>query len=235
MHFAPDLADIDPDQFSGRFRHGSVSARRAGRHHQRRQPDGHRRLRVRRIRAPEARRAARAVQADGLCAGRPPQDQEDHGLSPGRHQLSRQRGARHPRPSASSPRTGPARRRWRFAWSMRSRPMRARCRSVRSPPIFLPRRRRSTFPPSRASAAACSISSIATAPRARPMTSSSNGWARRTRGPRARGCITSITSPTTSIAAAWMSGPASTKSCSTSARSASSTSRAARPACSPAR
>ena len=45
----------------------------------------------------------------------------------------------------------------------------------------------------------------------------------------------SITSPTTSIAAAWMSGPASTKNCSTSARSASSTSRAAPPACSRAR
>ena len=45
----------------------------------------------------------------------------------------------------------------------------------------------------------------------------------------------SIISPTTSIAAAWMSGPASTQSCSTSARSASSTSRAAPPACSRAR
>ena len=90
---------------------------------------------------------------------------------------------------ASSPRTGPARRRWRFAWSMRSRPMSGRCRSARSLPTFHPRRRRSTFPPSRASAAACSISSIATAPRARPMTSSSNGWARKIRGPRVRGCI----------------------------------------------
>ena len=33
----------------------------------------------------------------GYVAGRAPQDQEDHGLSPGRHQLSRQRGAWHPR------------------------------------------------------------------------------------------------------------------------------------------
>ena len=49
--------------------------------------------------------------------------------------------------------------------------------------MFHRRRRRSTFPPSRASAAACCISSIATAPRARPMTSSSNGWARKIRGP----------------------------------------------------
>jgi 4-hydroxyphenylpyruvate dioxygenase len=53
--------------------------------------------------------------------------------------------------------------------------------------------------------------------------------------PEGAGCSTSITSPTTSIAAAWMSGPASTKNCSTSARSASSTSRAAPPACSRAR
>jgi len=65
--------------------------------------------------------------------------------------------------------------------------------------------------------------------------SSSNGWARRTHVLPARGSITSITSPTTSIAAAWMSGPASTKSYSTSARSASSTSRAVPRACSPAR
>ena len=47
-----------------------------------------------------------------------------------------------------------------------------------------------------------------------------------TRSPRASGSITSTTSPTTSIAAAWTCGPASTRSCSTSARSASSTSRA---------
>ena len=53
---------------------------------------------------------------------------------------------------------------------------------------------------------------------------------------RGRGAVsTSITSPTTSIAAAWMSGPASTKSCSISARSASSTSKAAPRACSRAR
>ena len=70
---------------------------------------------------------------------------------------------------------------------------------------------------------------------ARPMISSSNGWGRKTRGPRVRGCTTSITSPITSIAVGWMCGPASTKNCSTSARSAFSTSRAARPVCSPAR
>jgi 4-hydroxyphenylpyruvate dioxygenase len=40
-----------------------------------------------------------------------------------------------PTASASSPRTGPARRRWRSAWSMRSRPMSARSRSARSPRI----------------------------------------------------------------------------------------------------
>ena len=88
---------------------------------------------------------------------------------------------------ASSPRMGPARRRWRFAWSMRRRPMSARSRSVRRPPMFLRRRRRSTFPPSRASAAACSILSTATAPRARPTTSSSNGWARKDPRPEGAG------------------------------------------------
>ena len=53
---------------------------------------------------------------------------------------------------------------------------------------------------------------------------------------RGRGAIIiSITSPTTSIAAAWTSGPASTKDCSTSGRSASSISRAAPRGCSRAR
>ena len=203
---------------------------------QRRQSDGHRRLRVRRIRASQAGRTARAVQADGLCAGRAPQDQEDHGLSPGRHQLPRQRGARHARLSISSPRTAPARRRWRSASSMPSRPTSARSRSAPSRRISRRRRRRSTCPRSRASAAACCISSIATAPRARPTTPSSNGSARTIRVPTGAGLLlSSITSPTTSIAAAWTSGPASTQSCSTSARSASSTSRAAPPACSRAR
>ena len=55
------------------------------------------------------------------------------------------------------------------------------------------------------------------------------------RVPQVRGCITSITSPITFTAAAWTSGPASTKSCSTSARSASSISKAAPRACSRAR
>jgi hypothetical protein len=82
---------------------------------------------------------------------------------------------------------------------------------------------------------ACFISSTATAPRVRPMTPSSIGSARAIPGPSAPDCSTSITSPTTSIAAAWTSGPASTRNCSTSARSASSTSRAGRPACSRAR
>src|SRR5258708_6864588 len=48
-----------------------------------------------------------------------------------------------PAPTASAllPRTGPARRRWRSGWSMRSRPMRARWRSARSLPIFLLRKK----------------------------------------------------------------------------------------------
>ena len=50
--------------------------------------------------------------------------------------------------------------------------------------------------------------------------------------PRARGCIISTTLPTTSIAAGWMSGPASTRGCSISGRSAFSISRAAPRACS---
>ena len=54
---------------------------------------------------------------------------------------------------------------------------RARCRSAQSPPTSPRRRRRWMFPPSRVSAAACCISSIAMAPRARPTTPSSNGWA----------------------------------------------------------
>ena len=112
------------------------------------------------------------------------------------------------------------------------RPISARCRSARSRPTFRRRRRRSMFPPSRASAAACCISSTATAPRARPTMPSSNGWARKIRGRKAPGYSISIISPITSIAAAWMSGPASTKGCSISARSAFSISRAARPACS---
>ena len=185
---------------------------------------------------PRPASAARAVQADGLCAGRAPQDQEDHGLSPGRHQLSRQRGARHPR----------------LRFRRRARAMRAvdgvprgRCEgrpmqralSLGAEPaeISVRRRRRSMFPRSRASAAACSISSIAMAPRVRLTMPSSNGSAPGIRGPRAPGCSISITSPTTSIAAAWTSGPASTKNCSISGRSASSISRAARPACSRAR
>ena len=48
--------------------------------------------------------------------------------------------------------------------------------------------------------------------------------------PRASACTTSIISPTTSIAAAWITGPAFTRSCSTSSRSASSISRASSPA-----
>ena len=154
---------------------------------QRRQSDGHRWFEFVEYAHPQAGRAARAVQADGLCAGRAPQDQEDHGLSPGRHQLSRQRSARHPRLRF--------RRRARAVRAVDgvprgrcdSRPIDARCRSARSPPILLPRRRRSTFPPSRASAAACCISSTATAPRARPTTPSSNGWAHRTRSPQGAG------------------------------------------------
>ena len=59
------------------------------------------------------------------------------------------------------------------------------------PADISPRRRRSMFPPSRASAAACCISSIATAPRARPMTSSSNGWAHRNPRPEGAGPILS--------------------------------------------
>jgi hypothetical protein len=72
----------------------------------------------------------------------------------------------------------------------------------------------STSPRLRASAAACCISSIATTPRVRPMTPNSSGWLRKIRGRRARDYSISITSPTTSIAAAWTSGPASMKDCS---------------------
>ena len=108
------------------------------------------------------------------------------------------------------------RRRWHSAWSMRSGPMSARCRSARNLPIFRRRRRRSMSPRSRASAAACCISSIATARRARPTTPSSTGSAQRIRGRKGPGCFIWITSPTTSIAAAWTSGPASMKGCSIS-------------------
>ena len=54
--------------------------------------------------------------------------------------------ARRPRPQLSSPRTGRARRRWRFAWSMPSSPTSARCRSAPSPRIFPRRRRRWDVP-----------------------------------------------------------------------------------------
>ena len=64
----------------------------------------------------------------------------------------------------------------------------ARCRSARSRPTSRRRKRRSMCPRSRASAAACCISSIATAPRVRPTTPSSNGSAREIRGPKAPGC-----------------------------------------------
>jgi 4-hydroxyphenylpyruvate dioxygenase-like putative hemolysin len=68
--------------------------------------------------------------------------------------------------------------------------------------------------------------------KALPTTPSSSGSAPKIHGRKAPGYIISITSPTTFIAAAWMSGPASTKNYSTSGRFASSISRAVLPDCS---
>ena len=115
------------------------------------------------------------------------------------------------------------------------RPMTARSRSAPNLPKFHRRRRRSMCPRSRASAAACSISSIAMAPRARPMMPSSSGWARAIRGPPAPACIY-LDHLTHNVHRGrmdvWTGFYAN---CSTSARSVSSTSRAAPPACSRAR
>src|SRR6266436_166246 len=63
--------------------------------------------------------------------------------------------------SISSPRMARARPQWRFAWSTRGRPLNGHCRLGRKPPMYRRRGRRLMFPPSRGSAAACSISSTA--------------------------------------------------------------------------
>jgi len=100
MNFVEKMPETAPKQFreiSREISHGSVSARRAGRHHQHRQSDGHRRVRVRRICPSRSAGAARAVQIDGLCGGGAAPQQADHALSPRRYQLPRQRGARQPR------------------------------------------------------------------------------------------------------------------------------------------
>ena len=59
-----------------------------------RKPDGHRRLRVRRIYRARHRAAALAVHQDGLPRGRPPQEQERHAAQAGRLQLHHQCRAR---------------------------------------------------------------------------------------------------------------------------------------------
>jgi len=167
-----------------------------------RQSNRHRWLRVCRIRASSTGTAARAVQADGLCAGRAPQDQEDHGLSPGRPSIISSTKRPAPTASISSPRTG------RCAVDGLSR---GRCTAGPSTRAVARRgasdhscrpRKPSMFPRSRKSAAASCISSTTTGRRGRPTTPNSIGSAQRTRAPRAPGCSISITSPTTSIAAA---------------------------------
>src|ERR1700744_2838666 len=93
MHFATPMTENFVNQIndSEELCDGSLSARRAGRENQRRKPDGHRRVSICRICASETGTTPRAVQADELRAGGAAQDQEDHGLSPRRHQLPRQR------------------------------------------------------------------------------------------------------------------------------------------------
>ena len=71
---------------------------------------------------PEPDELARAVRADGLCAGGTPQDQEDHALSSGRHQLSRQRASRALIAVRFVAAHGPCAPSMACAWSMRSTP-----------------------------------------------------------------------------------------------------------------
>ena len=85
------------------------------------------------------------------------------------------------------------------------RPTNALCRSVRRPLIFLPRRRRSTFPPSRALAAVCFIR--------RSLRRKGSAYDiefewldMKDLRPRAQGSITS-SPPITSIVGGWMCGP----------------------------
>ena len=64
------------------------------RDHQRRQPDGHRRLRVRRVRhRPSPRSSCRLFEHHGLRGGRQAPLEGRHALSPGRRQLRGQRRA----------------------------------------------------------------------------------------------------------------------------------------------
>ena len=84
----------------------------------------------------------------------------------------------------------------------------------------------SISPPSRASAAASSIWSTATANIRSTTSISCPPIRRRDSRMKAPASPTSTTSPTTSSAATWTSGPASTRSSSTSGKSATSTSRA---------
>ena len=102
--------------------------------------------------------------------------QEHHGLSPGRHQLSRQRSNPAPTVLASSPRMDPAPHRWRSAWLM---PKQAyeRALSLGAEPADIPAEQKTLDVPTIkgiGGSSAC-ISLIATALRVRPMMLSSNG------------------------------------------------------------
>ena len=92
------------------------------------QSDGHRRLRVRRVLSPKARRTRSPVQDDGVFRGGEASRQAGDALSPGRHQFHPECRAEFVRGEICARRMDRPRRRWRSASSMRATPIIARCR-----------------------------------------------------------------------------------------------------------
>ena len=152
------------------------------------QSDGHRRLRIRRIRPSRAGKARRAVRA-------PWASRRSRSIGPRTCTLWRQGDVNfvvNAEPDSFAQRFAARARALRLRHGVprrrcASRPMSARCRSAPSLSRARSARWSSTSRRSRGSAARCSISSTAMAPRARSGTSISSGPASAIRSPRRRG------------------------------------------------